>query len=147
MPSIWKQPVSIEQLTSVSRATTVEHLGIEFLEVGEDFLSARVPVDQRTRQPYGFLHGGVAVVLAETLASCGAAFACAAGQRVVGLEINANHLRSATQGWVTGTARALHIGGSTHVWQVELRDDEGRLTCISRVTMAVLKPTPGQSAA
>jgi uncharacterized protein (TIGR00369 family) len=147
MPSIWKQPVSIERLASISRATAVEHLGIEFLVIGEDFLSARVPVDQRTRQPYGFLHGGVAVVLAETLASCGAACACAAGHRVVGLEINANHLRSATQGWVTGTARALHIGGSTHVWQVELRDDEGRMTCISRVTMAVLKPSAGQSSA
>jgi 1,4-dihydroxy-2-naphthoyl-CoA hydrolase len=140
MPTLWQQALSIEQLTRVSCATAVEHLGIEFLEVGEDFLRARVPVDARTRQPYGFLHGGVSVVLAETLASCGAAFACPPAHRVVGLEINANHLRSATQGWVTGTARAVHIGGSTHVWQVELRDDADRLTCISRVTMAVLKP-------
>ena len=140
MPSIWKQPLSIEQLTQVSRETAVEHLGIEFVDVGEDFLCARVPVDARTRQPYGFLHGGVSVVLAETLASCAAAFACPPGHRVVGLDINANHLRTTTEGWVTGTARAVHIGGSTHVWQVELRDDVDRLTCISRVTMAVLKP-------
>jgi 1,4-dihydroxy-2-naphthoyl-CoA hydrolase len=145
MTTLWKQPISVDLLTAVSSSTAVDHLGIEFLEVGEDFLSARVPVDRRTRQPYGFLHGGVSMVLAETLASCGAGFACPAGHRVVGLEINANHLRSATQGWVTGTARALHIGGSTQVWQVELRDDQSRLTCISRVTMAVLKPREDKS--
>ena len=138
MSSVWKQPVSIEALSAISNDTAVAHLGIEFVEVGDDYLRARVPVDARTRQPYGFLHGGVSVVLAETLASCGAAMACPAGTRVVGLEINANHLRSATSGWVTGTAHPLHLGRGTQVWQVEMRDDQGRPTCVSRVTMAVL---------
>lgn len=138
MSTVWKQPVSVESLAAISRDTAVAHLGIEFVEVGDDYLCARVPVDPRTRQPYGFLHGGVSVVLAETLASCGAAMACPAGTRVVGLEINANHLRSATSGWVTGTAQPLHLGRATQVWQVQMRDDNGRPTCISRVTMAVL---------
>ncbi len=140
MSSIWKQPVSIETLTDIHRGTAPEHLGIEFLEVGEDFIRARVPVDARTRQPYGILHGGVSVVLAETLGSCAAAYACTPGYRAVGLDINANHLRSATGGWVTGTARPIHIGRTTQVWQIELVDDEGRMTCISRLTMAVLPP-------
>jgi uncharacterized protein (TIGR00369 family) len=140
MPAIWKNPVSVEQLTRIHEGTAVAHLGIEFLEVGDDFIRARVPVDARTRQPYGLLHGGVSVVLTETLGSCGAASACAPGHRAVGLEVNANHLRSATSGWVTGTARPVHIGSATHVWQIELQDDEGRPTCISRLTMAILKP-------
>ncbi|MEI6601623.1 MAG: hotdog fold thioesterase, partial [Comamonadaceae bacterium] len=99
--SIWKQPLSIEVLTTASANTASEYLGIEFTEVGPDYLVGRVPVDARTRQPYGLLHGGVSVVLAETLASCGAAFACPPGWKTVGLDINANHLRGTTQGWVT----------------------------------------------
>jgi uncharacterized protein (TIGR00369 family) len=98
-----------------------------------------VPVDARTCQPYGLLHGGVAVVLAETLGSCGAALAAAPGQRVVGLEVNANHLRGTTSGWVTGVCRPLHIGRTTQVWQIDLTDDAGRPTCVSRITMAVLQ--------
>ena len=121
--------------------TTVAHLGIEFLEVGDDFITARVPVDGRTLQPAGILHGGVSVVLAETLGSCGAAFSAPQGHRAVGLDVNANHLRSATGGWVTGTARPVHIGRSTHVWQIELKDDAGRPTCVSRLTMAILSPS------
>ena len=144
MPTLWKQPVTVERLADIARDTAVSHLGIEFMEVGADFLRARVPVDHRTRQPYGFLHGGVSVVLAETLASCGAAGACEPGARVVGLEVNANHLRSATEGWVTGIARALHVGRATQVWQIELHDDAGRLTCVSRVTMAVIEG-PGKA--
>ena len=136
--SLWKQPVSVEVLTAISAHTAVSHLGIEFLEVGADFIRARVPVDARTIQPYGLLHGGVSVVLAETLGSCGAAHAVPEGQRVVGLDINANHLKGATHGWVTGTARAVHIGRSTQVWQIELRNEAGELTCVSRITMAVL---------
>lgn len=138
MASIWKQPVSVEILTRSHHDTAVAHLGIEFLEVGDEHISARVPVDTRTRQPHGILHGGVSVVLAETLGSCGAAYACPPGQRVVGLDINANHLRSASNGWVTGTARPVHIGRSTQVWQIDLVDGEGRPTCVSRITMAVL---------
>ena len=137
---IWQKPISVELLTAGTRKTADEHLGIEFLEVGDDYLVGRVPVDERTRQPYGLLHGGVSVVLAETLGSCGAAFSCPPGYRAVGLDINANHLRGVTSGWVTGTARPIHRGRTTHVWQIELRDDAGNMTCISRITMAILAP-------
>ncbi len=140
--SIWKQPITVEILTRISANTVTSHLGIEFMEVGEDFLKARVPVDERTRQPYGLLHGGVSVVLAETLGSVGAALASPEGYRAVGLDINANHLRAATSGWVTGTARPVHIGRTTHVWQIELRNEDDELTCISRLTMAILAPKP-----
>lgn len=136
---IWKQPVSIEVLTAIHKDTAVERLGIEFLEVGDDFVRARVPVDGRTRQPYGLLHGGVSVVLAETLGSCGAAYSCPEGHRAVGLDINANHLRGTTQGWVTGITRPVHIGRSTQVWQIDLTNDAGDLTCVARITMAVLQ--------
>ena len=135
---IWKRPLSVELITRISANTATDHLGIEFLEVGDDFISARVPVDERTRQPYGLLHGGVSVVLAETLGSLGAAFASPDGCKAVGLDINANHLRGVTSGWVTGMARPIHIGRTTHVWQIELRDETGAMTCISRITMAIL---------
>jgi 1,4-dihydroxy-2-naphthoyl-CoA hydrolase len=140
MPRLWKQPLTTQTLTDIHKDTAVERLGIEFLEVGDDFLRARVPVDTRTRQPYGILHGGVSVVLAETLGSCGAAFAAPEGHRAVGLDINANHLRATTSGWVTGTARPVHVGRTTQVWQIDLQDEQGRLTCVSRITMAVLAP-------
>ena len=136
---IWKQAISVEALAAIHKDTAVEHLGIEFLEVGDDFIRARVPVDTRTRQPYGLLHGGVSVVLAETLGSCGAAFAAPPGQRAVGLDINANHLRGATSGWVTGVCRPVHVGRTTQVWQIDMTDDAGRPTCASRITMAVLE--------
>ena len=141
MTALWKQAASVEILTCIHVGTTVAHLGIEFLEVGEDFIRARVPVDTRTRQPYGLLHGGVSVVLAETLGSCGAAFAAPAGTQAVGLDINANHIRSASEGWVIGVARAVHIGRSTHVWQIDMTNEQGQLTCVSRITMAILAPT------
>lgn len=143
MPSLWKQPVTTQILADIHKDTAVERLGIQFLEVGDDFIRARVPVDGRTRQPYGILHGGVSVVLAETLGSCGAAYAAPAGHRAVGLDINANHLRSASSGWVTGTARPVHVGRTTQVWQIDLHDEQGRLTCVSRITMAVLAPQGG----
>ena len=120
--------------------TAVSTLGMEFLDVGADSITARVPVDKRTRQPYGLLHGGVSVVLAETLGSCGAAYSCPEGYRAVGLDINANHIRGATSGWVTGTARPVHIGRTTQVWQIDMKDDAGATTCVSRITMAVLAP-------
>jgi uncharacterized protein (TIGR00369 family) len=138
--SIWKRPVTTEILTALSANTATSHLGIEFLEVGEDFLTARVPVDARTCQPYGLLHGGVSVVLAETLGSCGAACASPEGWLAVGLDINANHLRGTKSGWVTGTARALHIGRTTQVWQIDLRNEANELTCVSRLTVAMLAP-------
>lgn len=135
---IWKRPISVELLTASNAGTAVSHLGIEFLEVGDDFIRARIPVDARTIQPYGLLHGGVSVVLAETLGSCGAAYCTPPGERVVGLDINANHLKGTTSGWVTGITRPVHIGRSTQVWAIELRNEAGALTCVSRITMAVL---------
>jgi uncharacterized protein (TIGR00369 family) len=137
---IWTRPISVALLAGIHHDTAVERLGIEFLAVGDDFIRARVPVDGRTRQPYGLLHGGVSVVLAETLGSCGAAYSCPPGHRAVGLDINANHLRGATEGWVTGTTRPVHIGRTTQVWQIDLVDDAGRPTCVSRITMAILAP-------
>ncbi len=138
--SIWNKPLSVADLTAVHVNTTVAHLGIEFLEVGEDFIRARVPVDHRTQQPYGLLHGGVSVVLAETQGSCGAAFSNPDGNRAVGLDINANHIKGTTSGWVTGVARPVHMGRTTQVWQIDMHNDAGELTCVSRITMAILKP-------
>ena len=135
---IWTRPISVEELAAIHRGTAPAHLGMEFLEVGDDFIRGRIPVDERTRQPYGILHGGVSVVLAETLGSCGAMYCTPAGHRVVGLDINANHIRGAQSGWVNGQARPVHVGRSTQVWAIEMHDDQGRLTCVSRLTMAVL---------
>jgi uncharacterized protein (TIGR00369 family) len=141
--TLWKRPLSIETLAAAGRNTAVERLGIEFLEVGGDFLKARVPVDERTIQPDGILHGGVSVVLAETLGSCAAVHCLPEGHRCVGLDINANHLKAARSGWVTGVARPVHLGRTTHVWQIEMRNDAGELTCVSRLTMAILAPAAG----
>lgn len=138
--AIWTRPISVEELATIHRDTAPAHLGLEFLEVGDDFITGRVPVDARTRQPYGLLHGGVSVVLAETLGSCGAIYCAPPGHRVVGLDINANHIRGATAGWVTGKATPVHVGRSTQVWHIELRNEAGELTCVSRLTMAVLAP-------
>ena len=135
---IWKKPISVAALQSLHQDTAVSHLGIEFLEVGDDFIRARLPLDKRTRQPYGLLHGGVSVVLAETLGSCGAIYASPEGVRAVGLDINANHLLGVTSGWVSGITRPIHMGRSTQVWQIDLHNEAGRLTCVSRITMAML---------
>ena len=137
---IWKKPISIELLTASHIGTAVAHVGMEFVEVGDDFIIGRVPVDHRTRQPYGLLHGGVSVLLAETLGSCGAAYSSPPDYRAVGLDINANHIKGATSGWVTGVTRPVHIGRTTQVWQIDMRNDGGEITCVSRITMAVLAP-------
>ena len=137
---IWLTPLSVADLTRLSANTAVPHLGIEFLEVGDDYLVARVPVDARTRQPFGLLHGGVSVVLAETLGSCGATYTVAPGHQAVGLDINANHLKGVKSGWVTGTARPVHLGRTTQVWQIDMRIDAGELSCVARITMAILAP-------
>ena len=137
---IWKKPIDLITLNATNDQTASQHLGIEIVELGDDFLRGRVPVDHRTRQPFGLLHGGVSVVLAETLGSLGAYYASPEGHNAVGLDINANHLRSATSGWVTGTARPVHLGRSTHVWAIELVNEAGELTCVSRLTMAILAP-------
>ena len=137
---VWQTPVDLVTLNAPNDHTASQHLGIEIVELGDDFLRGRVPVDHRTKQPFGLLHGGVSVVLAETLGSIGAYYASPEGHNAVGLDINANHLRSATSGWVTGTARPVHLGRTTHVWQIELHNENNELTCISRLTMAILAP-------
>lgn len=136
--AIWKKPISLEDLARIHVGTAVERLGIEFTAVGDDWIEARVPVDERTRQPYGRLHGGVSVVLAETLGSCGAHYSAPEGHMTVGLDINANHIRAARGGWVTGRATAVHVGRTTQVWQIDLKDEAGKLVCVSRITMAVV---------
>ena len=140
MAAIWQKPISIEILSRNHHQTAPGTLGMEFLEVGDDFIRGRVPVDHRTRQPYGILHGGVSVVLAETLGSCGAAYSSPPEHRAVGLDINANHIKSTSSGWVTGIARPVHRGRTTHVWQIDMHNDAGDLTCVSRITMAILAP-------
>ena len=140
MSVIWQKPISIEILSRNHHQTAPGTLGMEFIEVGDDFIRGRVPVDHRTRQPYGILHGGVSVVLAETLGSCGAAYSSPPEHRAVGLDINANHIRGVAEGWVNGIARPVHIGRSTQVWQIDMTDDQGRTSCVSRLTLSVLAP-------
>jgi len=118
---------------------SIGHLGIEFTEVGADHLVGRMPVDHRTRQPFGILHGGASVLLAESLVSCAATFVAEPGKACVGMEINANHLRPVTDGWVTGTARPVSLGRRSQVWEVRIVDDRDRLVCISRCTLAVIE--------
>ena len=140
--SIWKKPIHLDALNAASAGNAVGHLGIEFTEVGDDFIRARMPVDQRTRQPFGLLHGGVSVALAETLGSvAGNLCVDTTKEMVVGLEINANHVRAMRGGRVTGTARALHVGRSTQLWEIRIENDEGKLVCVSRLTLAVV-PLP-----
>jgi len=137
--SIWFKPFSVEDLNSYQQQTLVSHLGIRYTEVGNDFLSASMPVDARTKQPAGILHGGASVALAETLGSTGANLVVDRDKKLcVGLEINANHIRAMRDGEVRGTARPLHIGGTTQVWEIKIADDKDRLVCVSRITMAVL---------
>lgn len=135
---IWKKQPDIGSLQSFSKNTMVEHLGIEFTSVGDDYLEARMPVDARTLQPFGLLHGGASATLAETLGSIGSYHCIEANKACVGLEINANHIRAARNGWVTGRATPLHLGRTTHVWEIRISDDGGNLTCASRLTMMIL---------
>jgi 1,4-dihydroxy-2-naphthoyl-CoA hydrolase len=141
--AIWKQSPSIDQINASSRNTLVDTLGMRVTEVGDDFIRGTMPVDARTRQPFGLLHGGASVALAETLGSLAGNLCLDTTREVaVGLDINANHIRAVTQGVVTGTARALHIGRTTQVWEIRIEDEKQRLVCISRLTLAVVpKPT------
>jgi 1,4-dihydroxy-2-naphthoyl-CoA hydrolase len=137
--SVWKNKMELATINSWSEGTLAQTLGMRITELGEDFLRGTMPVDQRTRQPFGLLHGGASVALAETLGSCAANLCLDSNQELaVGLDINANHVRAATSGEVTGTARAVHIGRSTQVWEIRIEDDRQRLICISRLTMAVV---------
>ncbi len=138
-PSIWFAGVDLAALNRLHADDINGYLGIEMTGFGDDWLEGRMPVDARTRQPYGILHGGASVVLAETLASVAASLCVdPQGFLCVGQEVNANHLRSVTDGWVTGVAKPFHIGRGSQVWGVELRDDQGRATCVARLTMAVV---------
>jgi len=138
--SIWRSLRTLEELNGNRDGTLIENLGILFTEIGDDFVRGTMPVDARTVQPYGLLHGGASVALAETLGSMGASMCVdAAEYQVVGQEINANHVRAARNGLVTGTARAVHLGGRTHVWSIDIVNDAQKLVCISRITMAVIK--------
>ncbi|ELB2782428.1 hotdog fold thioesterase [Vibrio alginolyticus] len=135
--SIWKKPVSIEILNATSKNTLIEHLQIKYTDFTDDSLTATMPVCSFTHQPLGMLHGGASVVLAETLGSLAANFSVDEGSYCVGLDINANHVRAMRSGHVIGTAKPLHLGISTQVWQIDITDERGRLVCASRLTIAV----------
>jgi uncharacterized protein (TIGR00369 family) len=142
--SVWFREYMLDELEPLTRNNMVEHLGIRLTEIGADFLSGSMPVDPRTHQPAGLLHGGASVALAETLGSFAANLCVDPGVKAcVGQEISASHLRPVRQGLVTGTARPIHLGRSTQVWQIEIVDDRGRLVCLSRLTLAVVSSGHG----
>lgn len=137
---LWFKEYSAESIEGMRKNTMMEYLDINITEVGDDFLSGSMPVDHRTKQPAGLLHGGASVVLAETLGSIAANLAVDPDlYSCVGLDINANHLRAVKEGLVIGTAKPIHLGATTHVWSIEIKDEKGRMVCISRLTMAVLQ--------
>ncbi|WDP90113.1 MAG: hotdog fold thioesterase [Desulfobacter sp.] len=136
---IWKREFTIEDMAPFAQNTMVGHLGIEYLEKGDDYLTAAMPVDHRTRQPFGLLHGGASVTLAETLGSSASCMTLDDGFYSVGLEINANHIKSVTSGRVIGRATPVHLGRTTQVWNIDIKSESGDLVCTSRLTMAVLK--------
>ncbi len=139
---IWKSELTLDQANGWHN-TMIERIGIAVTEIGDDYVRGTMPVDARTHQPYGLLHGGASVALAETLGSLGAMMcADAKTQLAVGLDINANHLRGVTDGIVTGTARPIHLGRTTQVWEIRIEDERLRLVCIARLTVAVVpRPT------
>ncbi|MBS0226024.1 MAG: hotdog fold thioesterase [Proteobacteria bacterium] len=136
---LFRRQATLDQLNTLSRNTLMEPLGIVFTELGADYLRATMPVDARTHQPYGLLHGGASAALAETLGSTAAGLCVGEDEGVVGIEINANHLRGVREGVVTGTARPLHVGRSTQVWEMKIENEAGDLVCISRLTLAVIR--------
>lgn len=139
MASVFLAPVDVAALNALSADTVIAQLGIVFTAAGEDWLQATMPVDARTHQPYGILHGGASVVLAETVGSSAGNLCVDTAQHIcVGLEINANHVRAKREGMVTATARALHLGRSTQIWDIRIEDEQGRLVCASRLTLAVV---------
>lgn len=138
--AIWfNTHIALEQLQQLGKNTLGEHLGIVFTAIGDDYLQASMPVDHRTRQPYGILHGGASVALAETLGSIASAMVIDPDVSIcVGLEINANHVRSVQSGMVIATCKPLHLGGQTHVWDIRIENEQQQLVCISRLTVAIL---------
>ena len=137
--SFWKRSTTLEALNQRSQGCMVGHVGIEFTQLGEDFLEATMPVDVRTTQPFGLLHGGASVVLAETMGSMAGYLCCEGNQTVVGVEINASHMQSAREGHVRGVCRALRTGRRSQVWQIEILDQKGNLCCVSRRTTMVIE--------
>jgi len=139
---IWKSELSLDQVNGWHN-TMVQHIGIVVTEIGDDYVRGTMPVDARTHQPYGLLHGGASVALAETLGSLGAMMSADAKTHLaVGLDINANHVRGVTDGIVTGTARPIHLGRTTQVWEIRIEDERLRLVCIARLTVAIVpRPT------
>ena len=139
METIWKKKFEIDEINRFAKDTLVENVGIEFIDKGDDSLTATMPVDKRTVQPMGILHGGASVVLAETMGSIASFMALDDAFYSVGLEIKANHLKSATKGLVTGVVKPVHLGRTTHVWDITITDENNSKICVSRLTMAVLK--------
>ncbi|HMK18361.1 MAG TPA: hotdog fold thioesterase [Chitinophagaceae bacterium] len=140
MTTWFNKNVSVEDLEPLGKGTMTEHLGFEWVEIGNNFLKAKMPVDHRTIQPYGLLHGGASCVLAETIGSVASHLVIDPSEfYCVGIEINANHIRSAKEGFVYGTCFPLHIGSSTHVWDIRITNEDGKLICISRLTVAIMK--------
>jgi len=141
--SIWFREFSLDEVRALQRGNMGAHLGIEIVRIGPDHLDARMPVDERTMQPDRILHGGASVTLAETLGSVGGAMVVDRERyQVVGQEINANHLRAVRAGHVHGTARPIHLGRRSQVWAIEIKDDQQRLVCVSRLTLAVIERQP-----
>ncbi len=139
--SIWfNKQLTLEDLKPLGPDTMGEHLAMEWVAIGDNFLKMKMPVDNRTKQPYGLLHGGASCALAETVGSIASALIINPETNIcVGLEINANHIRSAREGFVTATCTPLHTGASTHVWDIKIHDDNAKLICVSRLTVAILK--------
>ena len=140
--SIWRQAIDLDRINAWNAGTLVEHLGMRVTEVGEDFVRGSMPVDARTRQPFGLLHGGASVAFAESLGSLAGNLCLGPAEMAVGLDINANHVRAITTGTVTGTARPLHLGRSSQVWDIRIGDARDRLVCIARLTLAVVPHEP-----
>ena len=136
--AIWKQTTDLARINAWNRGCLVEHLGMRVTAIGDDWVQGTMPVDARTRQPFGLLHGGASVALAESLGSLAGNLCIEASEMAVGLDINANHVRAVTEGEVTGTARALHVGRTTQVWEIRIEDARERLVCIARLTLAVV---------
>lgn len=140
MPIWFDKSITLDDIMQLVEGTMSDHLGMEWVEIGDDFLRLRMPVNEKTRQPYGLLHGGASCVLAETLGSVASALVIDRESYLcVGIEINANHVRGVKDGFVTGICSPLHLGKLTHVWDIKMFDGQERLVCVSRLTVAILK--------
>src|SRR3990167_6321199 len=135
---IWKMPVTVEEINHRCKNTLCDHLGIEFIEVGETFMRAKMPVDKRTHQPMGIVHGGATAALAETVGSAAANYCVEKGKICVGIDLNINHIRPVKSGFVYATAKALHLGKTTQVWEIKIENESGQLISAARLTIAVI---------